>query len=89
MKVGQQLYWIYTEGKSLIMKLSPDYKKIKVNLDLFSLNACMLIKYLWTFVRMKYKSVCQGQSRNVLALNSSSNSSAIQTTINTKYISKC
>jgi len=30
----------------LIMKLSPDYKKIKVNLDLFSLNACMLIKYL-------------------------------------------
>jgi len=46
LKVGQQLYWIYTEGKSLIMKLSPDYKKIKVNLDLFSLNACMLIKYL-------------------------------------------
>jgi len=23
-KFGQQLYWIYTEGKSLIMKLGPE-----------------------------------------------------------------
>jgi len=23
LKFGQQLYWIYTEGKSLIMKLDP------------------------------------------------------------------
>jgi len=26
LKFGQQLYWIYTEGKSLIMKLGPDHQ---------------------------------------------------------------
>ena len=40
LKFGQQLYWIYTEGKSLIMKLGPGLR--------FSLH------YLTTFPYINY-----------------------------------
>jgi len=33
-KFGQQLYWIYTEGKSLIMKLGTGYTNISTFLHL-------------------------------------------------------
>ena len=38
---GQQLYWIYTEDKSLIMKLAPVHDCIGIRVTVGKLIPCM------------------------------------------------
>ena len=55
---GQQLYWIYTEGKSLTMKLGPDeiiaILKLSVRYDWFTITILAVVKSKWTVISIKY-----------------------------------
>jgi len=57
LKFGQQLYWIYTEGKSLIMKLGPGQLDYKLDLGM-NVNTIYLLlhsKTLKTFSLSLFK----------------------------------